>query len=340
MEVRTTDHLSKNFLIRASHSDGDVKYYVFRTGVLTPGGENATAPLGEFRFERGGHYGDGSQVTTDGLREITAPKLPGLAKDTWQRVEIIAVGNEFRMLVDDREVSAFQDTESRLKQGQVAFRLPKGCHVEIRNIEIKELNAKRVAGNDVRQGQFVSLFNGKDKTGWGSPRNKGEWNVVDGVLEGNSQREWSVLHTEREDFTNFRLHLKFRYQQEGHGSIIIRSSAVGENGENGYGIRGGSWPINDEEQIPVGSIVKWKNRRLETSPPWEKKAAAYPVPINTWNTIDITAIKGRIIVQVNGKEVMDYTDDSGWFGSGGISLRVWAGAVVQFQEIMIEELPE
>ena len=64
------------------------------------------------------------------------------------------------------------------------------------------------------------------------------------------------------------------------------------------------------------------------------------MPINTWNTIDITAIKGRIIVQVNGKEAMDYTDDSGWFGSGGISLRVWAGAVVQFQEIMIEELAE
>jgi serine/threonine protein kinase len=153
MEVRTTDNLSKNLLIRASHSDGDVKYYVFRTGVLTPSGENAIAYLGEYRFKRGGHWDDASQVTTDGLQEITASKLPGLAKDTWQRVEIIAVGNEFRMLVDDREVSAFQDTESRLKRGQVAFRLPKGCHVEIRNIEIKELNGKGVAGNGVRQRQ-------------------------------------------------------------------------------------------------------------------------------------------------------------------------------------------
>jgi hypothetical protein len=147
MEVRTTDNLSKHLLIRASHSDGDVKYYEFWTGVLWPWGE--IAHLGEYRFKRGGHWDDGSQVTTDGLREITAPKLPGLAKDTWQRVEIIAVGNEFRLRVDDREVSAFQDTESRLKQGQVAFRLPIGCHVEIRNIEIKELNGKGLKSDKV-----------------------------------------------------------------------------------------------------------------------------------------------------------------------------------------------
>jgi transposase len=145
MEIRTTDNLYKHLLVRASHSDGDVKYYEFVTGVLKGGGE--IAYLGEYRFKRGGPWDDGSQVTTDGLREITAPKLPGLAKDTWQRVEIIAVGNEFRMRVDDREVSAFQDTESRLKQGQVAFRLSIGCYVEIRNIEIKELNGKGVAGS-------------------------------------------------------------------------------------------------------------------------------------------------------------------------------------------------
>jgi serine/threonine protein kinase len=336
MEVRTTENLCKNLLIRASHSDGQVKYYVFWTGGSKWDG---VASLGEYRFKRGGDKMDSSQVTTDGLREITAPKLPGLAKDTWQRVEIIAVGNEFRMLVDGREVSAFQDTELRLKRGQVAIRLPERAHVEIRKMEIKELTGKGVVGNETRQSHFVPLFNGKDKTGWASPRNKGEWNVVDGVLEGNSQQERSVLHSEREDFTNFRLHLKFRYQQEGLGSIIIRSSAVGENGENAYGIRQGSWPINDEEQIPVGSIAKWKNFRGQLHT-WEKLAAAHPVPINTWNTMDITAVKGRIITSVNGKEVADYTDASGWFGSGGISLRVWGGTVVQFQDITIEELPE
>ena len=97
--------------------------------------------------KRGGHATDGSQVTTDGLREITAPRLPGLARDTWQRVEIIAIGNVIRMLVDDREVSAFQDTGSRLKRGQVAIRLRNGGQIEVRKIEIKELTGKGLAGD-------------------------------------------------------------------------------------------------------------------------------------------------------------------------------------------------
>ena len=43
---------------------------------------------------------------------------------------------------------------------------------------------------------------------------------------------------------------------------------------------------------------------------------------------------------MNGREVADYTDASGWYGSGGISLAAWYDTVVEFQEITIEELPE
>jgi len=346
MEVRTTDNLPV-ILIRASHSDGDVKFYVFRTGALTPGG---IAYLGKYRIKWVGHAGDRSPPTTDGLREITAPKVPGLAKDTWQRVEIIAVGNEFRMLVDDREVSAFQDTESRLKRGQVAFQLPKGCHVEIRNIEIKELNGKGAAGNEVRQRRFVPLFNGKDKTGWvESPSNHGEWRVVGGVLQARGSGQpgaarYAILNTQRQNFMNFRLHLKFRYLQEGtedqgRGQIEIRHAHVSDS-RNAYVVCQTTWPTRDRWQIPAGSIAKMRNHPYGTGWAWEKQAVAFPVPINTWNTIDITAVKARIVTWVNGKEVADYTDASGWFGSGGISLAAWYDTVVEFQEITIEELPE
>ena len=54
----------------------------------------------------------------------------------------------------------------------------------------------------------------------------------------------------------------------------------------------------------------------------------------------ITAMRDHIATTVNGKKVADYTDDSGWYGSGAISLVVMADAVVQFEEIMIEELPD
>lgn len=113
----------------------------------------------------GGMRKIGSQVTTDGLREITAPRLPGLAKNTWQRVEIVAMGSVMRMLVDGQEMSAFEDTQSRLKRGQVAIRLLAGGHIEIRRIEIKEPTEKDVA---VSGGHTVSTNNAKDASSLGA----------------------------------------------------------------------------------------------------------------------------------------------------------------------------
>ena len=49
MDVRTNDNLNKNILIRASHSDGDVIFYTFWTGVRRAGGE--IAYLGEYRLK-------------------------------------------------------------------------------------------------------------------------------------------------------------------------------------------------------------------------------------------------------------------------------------------------
>ena len=233
MEVRTSDNLVKNLCIRASHSDGEVKYYVFWTGVLR--GDGPIASLGEYRIKKGGDTSDGGQVTTDGLREITAPRLPGLAKNTWQRVEIVAMGNVMRMLVDGQEMSAFEDTQSRLKRGQVAIRLPRGGHVEIRRIEIKELTSKEVASHEGSQSRFVSLFNSKDLTGWESLENGSSWKVENGVLEGRGGGfgKPAVLLSKRQDFKNFRLRAKVRYPVDSHGWIELRRSTTAA-GNNGY----------------------------------------------------------------------------------------------------------
>ena len=108
-----------------------------------------------------------ARLQHDGLREITAPRLPGLAKNAWQRVRNRCNGECHSVCwLTAKRWSAFKDTESRLKRGQVAIRLLPGGHVEIRRIEIKELSGKGVAGNEVRQRRFVSLFNGKDLAGW------------------------------------------------------------------------------------------------------------------------------------------------------------------------------
>jgi formylglycine-generating enzyme required for sulfatase activity len=98
-----------------------------------------TTPLGTYRIKSGGNAGQ--FVNQDGLRELTVSDLAPLQAETWHVVEVIAAGNVFRMKVDDREVSAFVDTQSRLKQGAIALRFGKGEGLIIRKIEIKELKS-------------------------------------------------------------------------------------------------------------------------------------------------------------------------------------------------------
>ena len=76
-----------------------------------------------------------------------------------------------------------------------------------------ELNGKGAAGNEVRQRRFVSLFNGKDLTGWENlrPENGSSWKVENGILEGSGGGGGNnaVLVSKRQNFKNFRLHARF-----------------------------------------------------------------------------------------------------------------------------------
>ena len=172
------------------------------------------------------------------------------------------------------------------------------------SVEIEELAGKGVAGNQGRHGRFVPLFNGKDKTGWvESPSNKGEWKVADGVLQGRGSGQqgaarFAILNTQRQNFMNFRLHLKFRYQQEGpedqrYGSIEVRHAHVADS-RNGYMVCQTPWPTTSRWQVPAGIITKMRNHPYGSGIAWDRLAVVFPVPINTWNTMDITAVKARM----------------------------------------------
>jgi hypothetical protein len=110
-------------------------FYSFATGNSQANG--TIAPLGAYRVKLDGV--PAKSVVQDGLHALTAPELAPLAKETWHVVEVIAVGNVFRMRVDGREVSAFSDARSRFHRGQIGIRTAKDSGLVIRKIEIREL---------------------------------------------------------------------------------------------------------------------------------------------------------------------------------------------------------
>ena len=190
--------------------------------------------------------------------------------------------------------------------------------------------------------RFVPLFNGDDLTGWENLlQNASEWKVVDHVLEGHGggRGNRAFLVTQREDFNNFRLRIKFRYQENGAGNIEVRRSRVGQN-HSGYFAHLGLWPTAYRGQVPVGSIAKLSDHTYGTGFEWNENAEPVPVPLDAWNTMEITVVKNRMTTTVNGTKVAEFTDGAGWYASGGIALSIRGDSVVRFREIMIEELAE
>lgn len=68
-------------------------------------------------------------------------------------------------------------------------------------------------------GESVALFNGKDLNGWRAMGEENQWVVESGVLK--SPKSGSNLVTE-DKFTDFKLHLEFRYPEGSNSGIYLR----------------------------------------------------------------------------------------------------------------------
>ncbi len=216
---------------------------------------------------------------------------------------------------------------------------------------------------------FVSLFNGRDLSGWKIPEgDNGHWKVIDGVIDYDARSEArgdKNLWTEKE-FGDFVLRIDWRiketpylypnthiilpdgsYKRDEHGKVITFSMP---DSDSGILLRGG--PQVNIWCWPVGSGELWSVRLNPDNPP-EVRAAAVPKlhadkHIGEWNTFEITLVGDRITVVLNGKTVIDHGRIPGIAAQGPIGLQHhgrwengrWVGppSLVQFRNIFIKEL--
>ncbi len=272
---------------------------------------------------------------SDGLKDLGQWRAPTNFDDFFE-FAFSAVGEMLTIYADGKRIGQVRDPDYRLGSLSVGALLGKSW---FQDVEIMILEKPSLPTGDTG---FVPLFNGKDLTRWDNLLSNGsEWKVVEGVLEGHGAGDAgpAVLVSRRTDFANFRLRVKYRYQNDGAGNIEIRRSAINEN-RSAYLVHHGVWPTFDQWQVPMGSFTKVSNLAYSSGFLWDSKSEPIPVPLNEWNTLEIEAVKNRFLSFVNGEQVFDYKDASGWYGAGGIALHVRGDSVVQFQEVMIKELPE
>jgi len=214
---------------------------------------------------------------------------------------------------------------------------------------------------------FVSLFNGRDLTGWKVPEgDNGHWKVVDGVIDYDARSESKGdrhLWTTRA-YRDFVLRVDWRFKDTPfiyrNGRILLPNGTekLDINGkpiaisfpdsDSGILVRGG--PQVNLWCWPSGSGELWSVRRnVKLSP--EVRAAATPKVhadrnIGEWNTMEITMKGNRIWIVLNSIPVIENALFDAVPEEGPIGLQhhgewkdgQWAGppSLIQFRNIFIK----
>ena len=219
---------------------------------------------------------------------------------------------------------------------------------------------------------FVSLFNGKDLTGWVAPEgDRGHWKVINGVIDYDARSEapgdknlWSV-----KEYKDFTLKIDWRIKQTSglydvptvlpdgseklgpDGKMLITPMP---NADSGIYVRGTSKAQINIWCWPIGSGEVYGYRRDQKMPPAVRAGVTPKVnadkPVGEWNTFEITVKGDRLTVVLNGKTVLDKAQLPDLPEKGKLALQHHGGwdekkkdykpasSLVQFRNISIKEL--
>lgn len=145
--------------------------------------------------------------------------------------------------------------------------------------------------SNVAWGQPISLFNGKDLTGW-KAMGQNQWIVKNGVL--TSPKSGANLVSDRK-FTDFKLHLEFRYPKGSNSGVYLRGRHEVQIEDSPKGTH----PSN----VLYGGVYGF----------------LAPSEINAlgpdqWQTFDVTLIGQKVTIVTNGKTVISNQEIPGITG--------------------------
>jgi len=163
----------------------------------------------------------------------------------------------------------------------------------------------------------IDLFNGKSLDNW---INEGGANfrVENGVItvdKGPSSWLRSV-----KTYGDYQLNLEYKTTADGNSGIFLRSAAKGQPHITGYELQ----IFDDRKTFKTGSIVD------------VAEAAPNKIKPNEWNSIEVRHIGQRVIVKMNGKQVLDVSDKRSL--NGHLGLQFNPNKPISFRKIKIKEL--
>ncbi|MBX7257631.1 MAG: DUF1080 domain-containing protein [Candidatus Hydrogenedentes bacterium] len=218
---------------------------------------------------------------------------------------------------------------------------------------------------------WVSLFNGKDFTGWKVPAGAAKcWSIVDGTIDCDpkSPLEGETALWSEKEYGNVEIYCEWKIKRtegtydmptvlpdgsdkkDANGKVILTPTP---NADSGIYLRGTPKAQVNIWCWPVGSGEVY-GYRTDTAQPADVRAGVTPKknadkPVGEWNTFLITMKGDRLTVVLNGEKVIDNAQLPGVPEKGPIALQLhggyneetktWNGAssLVQFKNIYVRD---
>lgn len=186
---------------------------------------------------------------------------------------------------------------------------------------------------------FVSLFNGKDFTGWKIAGPQESWSIKDGALVANGRPSHAYYDgpVGNHSFRNFELKVDVMTVPGSNGGIYVLTEYM----DSTWPRKGFEIQVNNSHTDPIrtGSIYHVQDILNDS-----------PAKDNEWFTEHIIVKGNTITVLVNDKKVNEWTQPAGWDGGREGPGRVITGpgtialqahdpkSVVHFKNIRIKLL--
>jgi hypothetical protein len=173
------------------------------------------------------------------------------------------------------------------------------------------------------QGGWISLFNGKDFTGWKIGGDKSTFTIKDGamVAKGPVAHAFYDGPVQNHDFKNFELMVDVMTAPNSNGGIYFHT----EFQETGFPRKGFEVQVNTTHRDPIKSGSLYHVKDIGEN---EIKGITKD---DEWFTEHIIVQDKNVRIKLNGKEVVNWTQPADWNGGREGAGRVLGHGTIAFQ---------
>ena len=179
---------------------------------------------------------------------------------------------------------------------------------------------------------WVSLFNGKDLTGWVKVGNE-KWEVEDGVIRGQGiTKDYGYLMTEKK-YIDFEMAIKFLCVADGNSGIFVHTEFKPGTADVSQGMQ---FEIDRAFYHHTGGL--YGDGRAWIA--WPAPENEFVIKPTEWNEFLLRVVGNRYEARLNGVWVMDFTDPTPKSFDGHIALQLHSGGQgdMKFKEIYLRDL--